>query len=393
MKLNTLILLRQRLLDVEIEAFGLKGRIPSVTHSDIELIKDLKDNFKELYFDNNNNVDLSTIEVGSSVNILLDLGNENKYYETSDNFIKLNQEKLISNEFYIHDLEYTHPSDTQPELIKKITGIHELIQFLEEISSMKVPSEGLKQLLFKKDNNIYPITLQFEIRDIKEKFRSSYDISSISKLVLSDIDSDVRKSLFVNEMINHLTPNNLTLDSLFLKWDIITEDFEKSFQFYLSGFSFNKIKASSEDYFNELTDRIYSLISKFSGYIFAIPVAYILILRFLEFDGSEFQKDTFLILVSVLYFIIIWWVLLNNLKSAFKTIENDIEKLQLKIKNEPSLEEIYNELQNRKVKVIPNQKNKINLVKAITVIILVLVLVAYFSIHFDIFISKFQSGK
>src|SRR5699024_3240172 len=118
-------------------------------------------------------------------------------------------------------------------------------------------------------------------------------------------------------------------------------------------------------------------------YILAIPVAYVLIIRFYDFDGQTLLKDTILMFIGILYFIVIWWVLLSNLDNAFENIIRDIERFLNRFQSENILSEIRKDLKQKKVKVIPKQKNKIRIVKAVSISILAISIGTYLCIYWN----------
>jgi len=90
-----------------------------------------------------------------------------------------------------------------------------------------------------------------------------------------------------------------------------------------------------------------------------------------------------------LYFVIIWSVILNNLSSAFQAIEQDIDRFLDRIRNESSLEEVAYDLHAQKDNVIPNQRGKILLVRAISILILVITICAYLWIYQEYIMHNF----
>jgi hypothetical protein len=384
MDIKNFISFRKKLQDFETTSFGFKGMFILKDSTDVDLIMKFNDSqIREIYYqDNKNTADHKNLQIGEKVIILIDLSKFDYYYENFEEFLSSNKYGLKNQDFYIFNLDYHHSFSDKNRKINNFLKIQSIITFLKKLSTYEKETKGLLELFFNKPDKICSIIIDYN----KEEIVNLSLIKSISDLnqhVFETSDKETRIKLFTNEMMNLLSSKDFEFKTVLKNWDLISGSYRNSFQIYLSEFSFEKIKTSSQEYFHELTDRIYSTINKFSAYILAIPVAYILILRFFDFDGENLAKDSFLVVIGLLYFIIIWFVLLNNLSKAFETIENDITKFIKRIRNEENLTEITESLENQKNKLIPNQKSKIMLVRVISLIILIMTVGAYLYIYLD----------
>lgn len=382
MTLTELISFRSKIENFEKTAYGFSCDFNVVTNEDKELLGRFENSeIREAFHkESQNTADLKKLEIGDKLIIKIDLSKFPNYFESFNDFIAYNRYGLKSQDFYIFDLDYHYKENVNNDKIYSFLRLQDLIAFLRELSTYENEANGFLELIFNKPDKICSIKIEYDISDI-EKFELSSSISELKNHVFEKSDKEARSKLFTNEMINLLSIDIISFHNLLKKWDVIVNSYRSSFQIYLSEFSFDKIKTSSQEYFHELTDRIYSTINKFSTYILAIPVAYILILRFFDFEGESFAKDSFLVVVGVLYFIVIWFVLLNNLSKAFKAIENDISKFIGRIKNEEHLTEIKESLNTQKNKLIPSQKRKIWLVRIVSLIILGMIIGAYLFIY------------
>ena len=286
------------------------------------------------------------------------------------------------NDFYIHELEYIHSNEKRNEIIENQKKLVSIIDFLEKATTHSQTSRGVKNLVFQKPDKICTIKVDYTSEFLKNT-KLDDQVEDINSHVLSNSDNETRIKLFNEELINILNQTTGGFASIINNWNKITASYKRSFSLYLSEFSFQKVKASSQEYFHDLTDRVYSTIHMFFAYILAIPIAYIFILRFFDFSGESLPKDSFLLAIGILYFLVIWFVLLNNLSKAFQTIEKDINRFLKRIINEDSLMEIIDNLNNQKNSLIPTQKNRILIVRTITIVILILTIFAFIYIHYD----------
>ncbi|WP_179354709.1 hypothetical protein [Winogradskyella vidalii] len=384
MELEKFILFRKKIQDFEITPYGFKGLYILENETDVNLISLFEDiQIREIFYPHNNSTaNQKKLNVGDKVKILIDLSKFQNYFEKFEDFLKSNKYKLNFDKFYIYELDYHHEVSPVNKQINNFLLLQELINFLKKLSTYEKTTKGILELYFHKPDKICSILIDYDIESIK-KLKINKSISELSEHVFEKSDQETRIKLFSNEMINLLSVNDFSFDSVLNNWESIDNSYRSSFQIYLSEFSFEKIKTSSQEYFHELTDRIYSTIHKFSGYILAIPVAYLLILRFFDFKGENLTKDSFLLAIGLLYFIIIWFVLLNNLSNAFETIEKDIDKFLNRIKGEENLVEITENLADQKKKLIPSQKKKIKIVRIISVLIFLMILCAYLIIYLE----------
>jgi hypothetical protein len=384
MKLKSFIIFRKKIQNIEITSYGFKGLFFVSDRTDLTLISEFEDSqIREIYYTiNNNTANHNKLVIGDEVEVLIDLSKFPKYFENFSDFIDSNKYKLELDDFYINELDYHHQVSEVNETVNNFLHLQELIAFLLNLSTYEKITKGFLELFFHKPDKICSIIIDYKIEDIKN-LKINNSIQELTQHVFEKSDQETRRKLFSNEMINLLSIDGFLFNNVLKNWDSIDNSYRSSFQIYLSEFSFEKIKTSSQEYFHELTDRIYSTIHKFSAYILAIPVAYILILRFFDFDGENFVKDTFLLVIGLLYFIIIWFVLLNNLSKAFETIEKDIDKFLNRIKGEENLTEITKSLSNQKKKLIPSQKRKIIIVRVVSILILLMILGAYIYIYYE----------
>lgn len=384
MTLEELISFRGQIVDFDKTAYGFSCYFNVSTNEDKELLSKFQNSeIREAYHkESQKTADLKNIDIGDNLIIKVDLSKFPNYFESFDEFIAYNRYGLKNQNFYIFDLDYHHTASANNDKISSFLRLQDLIEFLRELSTHENETNGFLELIFNKPDKVCSIKIDYNISDI-ENFEISSSITELKNHVFEKSDQEARSKLFTNEMINLLSIDIISFSNLLKKWDVIVNSYRSSFQIYLSEFSFDKIKTSSQEYFHELIDRIYSTINKFSTYILAIPVAYILILRFFDFEGESFAKDSFLVVVGILYFIVIWFVLLDNLSKAFKAIEKDIAKFLGRIKNEEHLNEITESLNNQKNKLIPSQKRKIWLVRIISLIILGMTIGAYLFIYHE----------
>ena len=217
-------------------------------------------------------------------------------------------------------------------------------------------------------------------------------LTGLSLLVPDDIKAKLldsfagndKKQLFINELVVFIEKHGNSYIKLIGNWDSLISNFEKSYALFVSGFSFEKIKTSSNEHFQKLVDRIYDSITKASNYIFGIPIGYILLLNNFDFTGSLILKNFALLILALIFFILIWFVLFKNIREAINAIENDISDFLQRIKDVNELQEIYNRLEKLKKEELKKQEMKLDLVQILTAIIFAIVVFTYLYVFIDL---------
>jgi hypothetical protein len=382
--LKNIVLLRKKLQNVSIESFGFTGYIESISEDIVLLLQESSEHIRECYYvENNEDVDFNNVNLGKQILIKIDLAKIPNYYNTISEFVKANKFELNYNNFYIHELDYFEDESSSDRKIENYKINIQFINFLKDISDFNKISAGNLELFFYRAEQGIAFDIDYSWEQIPDLLEIKGKIKDLQNQLNSSADAKERKQIFINELIPILKKNNNSYVGLLGNISILIDNYEKSFDLYLSGFSFDKIKTASIEYFHELTDKIHSTILKYSTYIFAIPITYIFLIRFLDFSGKNILKDTFLLILGIVFFILIWFVLFKNIDDAISSIENDINSFKDKLGNDEKLVPIIKSLDNQNNNILPKQKKKLLLVKIITILILVSLIGAYVCVHYN----------
>ena len=381
--LENIIRVRKRITNYSEESFGFQGEINDVSEEDIINLRLIpQDILIEIYNkEDSNDLRAESLKVGENIRLAIDLSSNDNYYERFNQFTERNPSNFPEGDFYIHELKYYTSSNNSSPNLESFRYSLEIFHFLKSISSMVFENQENTELVFINANKVYKSRHYWG--DVN--FDSIVIKNQVDEFLIelnNEVGSKNKKRVFINELINFLKKKGSSTEVIFKYWDEIIANYKKSYEIFIADISYEEIKISSQRDFLELTDRIHEVISKFSTYILAIPLAYIFIIRFFDFGGENLPKDIFLLIIGIFYFVIIWWVMLQNISSAFKTIENDVSRFHEKIKKESSLGEISALLSTQIEETIPSQKRKIVIVKVISVIILLLICSAFIYIHF-----------
>jgi len=381
--LNTVINIRKKITNVIVNISGFEGTIEELTKEDAELILSIQSLVIEI-FDNKNNksfiIDNIQEYISTSIYVNITTG-QIPYYETFDSFLNGNLYEINESIFYIHDIDFLEGKNQENKSYRNYKSNIELIDILRLVSDYEKNEAGELELFFYKSNNGNTLKINYKASDLRSI--SSENIEELKKQFIEKVDSQERKEIFKYELITILNTNN---DYSFVlnNCDKLLNNYAKSFELYLTGFSFEKITTASNEYFHNLSDRIQQTIGKVSNYIFAIPIAYIFLLKYFDFEGGNYLGDLLLLIIGFLFLILIWLVPFQNIIDSITNITNDIKDFKIKIKDVKALENVVEKLQNFEFRDLKKQRTKLNIAKSISVIIFLIVLGAFIYIYHSI---------
>lgn len=372
------------------------GYVDSVSESVQNSLKEISDSsLRECFYTSTkDDIDIENIESNKRICVKINLAEVSNYYHTLSEFLNANKIDLKHSTFYIHEIDYLENKSQKNNSVENYKSNIEIIKFLQTIADYNRPVAGDLELFFYKAEQGVAFTIDYTWEQIPDDLsKVSGKIKDLYSQFTQLPDSKERKQIFINDLISILSKKGNSYLILLDNIKVLIENYQKSFDLYLSGFSFEKIKTASIEYFHELTDRIHSTILKYSTYIFAIPVAYIFLIRFLDFSGKSILKDSFLILLGTVFFVLIWFVLFKSVHGAISSVEKDITSFKDKLGNDKKFDSIKNELNNQQNNIIPKQKKRLLLVKILTILILASSIVAYTFIHYHYFKSIIDKPK
>lgn len=389
--LNSVIQVK-RLLDLkEADSISIKGFFV-ITQSNIQFIEVMydnniidvlsigdPDNIKNIFKEDVNHF------IDEKVHLEIRTGGINCYFETINDFLNGNKFKLKNELFYIAENDYYSEEPTiGNELVNNYNKNIELIDFLSSLSHTHyLVGNQLKYYFYRISNSIVEIDIKYSFQDL-DFFSELEGFQELKNEFSDPISHKDKKELFINELVNFIENNSSEYLTIVKNWKTILNSYGKSYKLYLAGFSFEKIKTSSNEHFQKLLDRIYDSISKVSGYIFGIPIGFILLLNYFDYAGLLIFKNIVILILSVLFFTLIWHILLKNIKESIDAIEEDIDGFIIQISAVAVLNPIKEKLENLKVKSIKKQRNKLKIVKGITIAIFALTVIVFSYIFLDI---------
>lgn len=347
-----------------------------------KITKITTDNLIEIFV-NCKSIDLAELNSykNSLAKIQIKTGDILCFFDSVDDFISGNKFECKLSDFYINDIDYRE-SKNDNKIVNTYKNNLKVIDFLASIANNIKKSGNQLELFFYKAGMGVDLKIDYEIENLKNINLIVSD--DFKTQILDSFNGKDKKELFINELVNLLEKNNHSYIKLIENWDILISNYQKSYSLFIAGFSFEKIKTSSNEHFQKLVDRIYESIGKVSNYIFGIPIGYILLINNFDFSGAYCFKNVALLFLGLIFFILIWFVLFKNIDESIISIEKDINDFLSKIQNIKELEEIYSKLESIKSIELARQRFKLNFVKVLTIIILSIIVLVFLMIFFDI---------
>jgi hypothetical protein len=341
----------------------------------LNLVDDFQDNLGNFFSEDELN-----LHIEKKISFQIDVRSVKNFYDTFSSFLNKNKIQSPNDEFYIKEFDYLHDVDVKcdNEKINNYFANIKLIEILESISDYqnkigtdlelffyKVESGGLK-LKINYDIDSLPLLNHKKLNELENHFKKT--------------DKEERKKIFINEIIG-LLKNDNSYGFLLKKWDVLIDNYNKAFGFYLSGFSFEKIKTSSIVYFQEFTDRVFKQINKATINIFIVPSVYVLMLKSFSFSSSGVSTiQNYVLLIAMFIFsFVMHKVLFNNMEEGLNFIESDINKF--KEKAHEIIQDLNEELKKLE-RHIKQQHNKILMLKWVNWILFILALIMFLHIEF-----------
>jgi len=337
----------------------------------------------ELFTNEYNSVEADQLEnyLNTNLKIEIKIGDIPNYYTSVKDFISGNKFECKHNDYFIEEIDYRNNLDTNP-LIDKYNKNLLIIDFLQSIAENKKKIGHQLELFFYKSGRGADLKIEYEFYQLEELIFSVP--TNIKEQLLNSFSGNDKKQLFINELVVFIEKYGNSYVKLIDNWDNLISNFEKSYALFIAGFSFEKIKTSSNEHFQKLVDKIYESIGKVSNYIFGIPIGYIFVLNNFDFSGALILKNFVLLILASIFFILIWFVLFKNITETINAIKDDILDFLGKIKDVKELKEISKRLEILKEKELKKQRNKLNLVKILTLFIFVVTVLTYLFILIDL---------
>lgn len=254
------------------------------------------------------------------------------YYHNFKDFINNNRYN-IPQEYYISELETSSFVDSKNIQLEKYKAITLLISKLVEKAKF-ISDIHIKTICLVQEKSFIEIEID---NIIYEDYLESEDILSLNNYIL-DIESYKEKqTIFIKELIDFLS--NKKQEDRFGELILHFKEFYKkcntSFDYYLSNFSYNKIKLEIDNSVLEYSKNIRTIINDSQSKLVVIPAAFILGASQLDYTEPLIIKNIVIIISSFLFSYIIS-IFIQNQKNAIEIISDNLQNYKSNYKRSKS---------------------------------------------------------
>jgi hypothetical protein len=302
---------------------------------DLKLLKAIheKGGLEQLSVDGNV-LDLEEVSIGSAIDLelvqhtLQGFG----YYHDFQSFINAN-EYQSPQEFYIRILNFEYPSTN---IDTKVRGYFAAINLIESLSPLT---------LFQSDDTVTTIYLMQDKYAValpliygESLFSGKQpNLDKISQFVSELSGHSERRKIYTKELIDFLNiepESDLRFIYLFLNFDSFYQKCEAAYAFFLSDFSYNKLKLELESAILDYSKNIRTIINDAQTKLIAIPAAFLVASSQLNLEKSISLKNILIVFSSFVFSTLIE-VFIRNQESAVKIFKDNIitYKTSFKLKN------------------------------------------------------------
>jgi len=247
--------------------------------------------------------------------------------------------------FYIKELQFQYPSSIENEVINSYFTIIKLATCISSLARF-ASEEPVKIVYLIQDKLAVAVPLIYDNEVIQT---SNPKLDNIQNFVEEVNAHTERKKIFTKELIDFLSEENeenKRFSYLFVNFDKFYQKCEAAYAFFLSDFSYSKLKLELESAILDYSKNIRAIINDSQTKLIAIPAAFIIGSTQLDLENGLSLKN-FLIITSSFVFSSLIEIFLRNQESSVKIFKDNINnyKLTFNLKNVDQAEKEYKTLQ------------------------------------------------
>jgi hypothetical protein len=246
------------------------------------------------------------------------------FYLTLNDFIQFNRYDPPL-KFYINEISYSSYSKIKNEFIVKYEAITNLIQGLKKKAKF-LTEENVLTIYLIQENSYVEIPIE------KTNYEDLIQVQ-LAKLINQYVDNidpiHEKSTIFIKELIDFLSIK-LKKDRFNDLIKYFEEFYEKcniSYEYYLSNFTFNKIKLEIDNMVLEYSKNIRSIINDSQSKLIAIPAAFILGVSQINYSEPLSLKNVLIVMSEFLFSYIIT-IFIQNQKNALVIISDNLNNFK-----------------------------------------------------------------
>lgn len=277
---------------------------------------------------------IEEVTVGNKIKVeLIPHGLEKfSHYHDFESFKNAN-EFAVPDEFYIRELEYMHGESPENPLIKSYFSVVKLIASLFPLSWFDSGESNIVYLMQDKRAVALPISYNTSLLEL-----NSMDEKNLSQF-LSELTGNIeRKKIYMKELIDFLgqkDDQNQRFCYLVKFFDDFYKKCEAAYAFFLSDFSYSKLKLELEAAILDYSKNIRTIINDSQVKLIAIPAAFLVGSTQLDFENPFIIKNWLIVIVSFVFSTLIE-IFIQNQESSVKIFAENTKnyKTSFRLKNQ-----------------------------------------------------------
>jgi hypothetical protein len=323
-KLNQIVTKQSDSIIVNIVLSTENLKIIQNCHAD-DLIEDIKTSDGEII--NINQLDNYYSQLLLLEFVTSELNKIGFYIELND-FISINRFNT-PDFFYIYEMYHSNHSEILNDTFEKYKTLTNLISKLKSKAKF-ISEEDIKTLFIVQENSF----LELPINNLVYEEFFNNGVSILIDEYIENIDSYTEKRIiFLKELIDFLSEIKGIdkMEYLLSNFEIFHGRCKTSYEYYLSNFSFNKVKLELDNSVLEHSKNIRSIINESQSKLIAIPGAFVLAASQIDFK-DVFCLRNILVLISCFLFSYIISIFIKNQKNALEIVNDNVDNYKINYK-------------------------------------------------------------
>jgi hypothetical protein len=246
------------------------------------------------------------------------------YYENFDTFIRKYKYSIPTNQYYIREFK-CFCSESNPNIVA-YQNIVVLIDSIKQNAKHCYNETDIEySVVFREDKALF-LPFIYDVTDVQKITTTDNEKLKSISLAFENNDSDNKKLIYINELIDFLSSENESERFKFLLSHIAeyADRASNAYQYYIRNFSYNKLKTELDNAALDYSKKIQSVINDAQTKLIAIPTAFLLATASMDFTKIVSGKS---IGIIVGLFIFAWLIelFIKNQASALVFIKQNID--------------------------------------------------------------------
>ena len=331
----------------------LSGSIHVSDNSIIDLLRILDDRnlIDDLVTENKSETYIDDLIIGENISIELALRKDRFcfYFDIYD-LIKFNQ-NCLPNPYYIFDEDFLSNEDKTIVKLDVLNNIYDIVDLLKSLADYRDDDlyGGLKLVFIQSRISTFKIKIKPE--DLCRDYNFTTELKT--QFREGSIGREEKIAIFKNVLITLLHKEGESFSTILSNWSIICDNYKKSHELYIEGFSIEKIKSEIDNEKINLCEKLHHVLSGLNSRIISVPIGFFLVVSQFDYSGQNELKNIAL-MIGVIAFLFIEFSLLEDNKSLINSILKTAKEISEKnkiIKESSFFDEIESEARNIKRRI------------------------------------------